>query len=121
MLKKMPKLEAKKIKVEVDVKPLSVNKVWQGRRYKTRDYLNYEKELLFTLPKRKTITGNFEIEFTFYLKNPYRQDLDNFIKPLLDILVKKGYIEDDRKMIYLKAKKIKADKDKISIKIKDAN
>ena len=33
------------------VRALSVNKCWQGQRFKTPEYKNYERALLFLLPK----------------------------------------------------------------------
>ena len=35
--------------LSIDIKPLSVNKCWQGRRYKTSEYKAYEEELLWIL------------------------------------------------------------------------
>mgnify|MGYP001108467912 CR=1 FL=1 len=39
--------------MKVNIKPLSVNKVWQGRRYKTKDYKVYEEALFYLLKKYK--------------------------------------------------------------------
>ena len=39
------------MEVFLNVKPLSVNQCWQGRRYKTKAYKQYEKALLQILPK----------------------------------------------------------------------
>ena len=32
------------------IKPLSVNQVWQGKRFKTKTYKDYEKNVLAILP-----------------------------------------------------------------------
>src|SRR3990167_8949972 len=93
------------IQVALKTKPLSVNRVWQGRRFKTKDYLDYEKELLYELPYQKIITGDVKVSIDFYLKSIKRSDIDNFAKPLLDILVKKKYIEDDTKIMDLRLRK----------------
>ena len=93
------------IQVSIQTKPLSVNRIWQGRRFKTREYLDYEKELLYGLPRQKTISGDVKVSIDFYLKSVKRSDIDNYAKPLLDILVKKKYIEDDRKIIELNLRK----------------
>ncbi len=37
--------------IQMNIKPLSVNECWQGRRYKTDKYRSYEKQLLYTLPE----------------------------------------------------------------------
>mgnify|MGYP001571539377 CR=1 FL=1 len=89
------------LKIDYKISPLSINAAWQGRRFKTSTYLEYEKELLYVLPKKEQIKGLVEVNITFYFKNCLKRDIDNAIKPLLDILVKKGYIEDDRKIMKL--------------------
>ena len=33
----------------IEIKPLSVNECWQGKRFKTKAYTAYEKELLYRL------------------------------------------------------------------------
>ena len=77
---------------EVDlmrVKPLSVNKCWQGRRFKTPEYKGYEKELTLTLPKKMEIPdGHLELSMEVGLSNSLA-DLDNVCKPFQDILQKK--------------------------------
>lgn len=87
----------------IKIKPLSVNQCWQGRRFKTPKYKAYEKELLLKLPKLDLPKGLIEIEINFYLKNKLF-DIDNGLKPFLDILQKK-YLFNDRdiyKMIVAK-------------------
>ena len=42
--------------MKIEIKPLSINKCFQGRRFKTNDYKNYEKELLLKLPKLPKVT-----------------------------------------------------------------
>ena len=111
----------KKIKEELNIKPLSVNMVYargKGKRlYKTENYLAYEKEVLFTLPKHETIEGKVAIEYEFYLEHPLTCDYDNFIKPLQDLIVKKGWIKDDRYIFDARIRKFKGRKNKIVIVI----
>lgn len=81
--------------VRISIKPLSVNKCWQGRRFKTRDYTDYEKELLYLLPKKVIYPGKLAL----YLKIGFSSktsDLDNAIKPILDIFQKKYGFDDKR-------------------------
>ena len=108
---------SKNISIEINEKPLSNNIMWQGRRFKSKAYKIFEEVLLLTLPKHKTITGDVKITYCFYLKNYKMTDIDNLIKPLTDILVKKGYIEDDRKILEAHIYKYPALKDKILVKI----
>ena len=36
--------------MKIKIKPLSVNKAWQGKRFKTREYKSYEELLLYLFP-----------------------------------------------------------------------
>lgn len=104
--------------VKIELTPISVNKAFQGRRFKTRDCKDFEEDFMAIAPKRKMIKGNVEIEYKFYLKNHSRTDYDNCIKITQDLLVKCGYIEDDRKIYKATIYKIPSKKDFIEIKIK---
>ena len=76
-------------KIEKKIKLLSVNEVWQGKRYKTKKYDTYEKILGYTLPNEKINSLNsYYIIFIFNFANKL-SDWDNPIKPLQDILQKK--------------------------------
>lgn len=90
--------------VEQDIKPLSINKAFQGRRFKTKQYQDFEALCLYSMPKYQQIRNFVSIDIIFYFKNN-RSDIDNCIKPILDIIVKKGYIEDDRKIMKLTVQK----------------
>lgn len=98
-------------------KPLSVNKCWQGRRFKSTLYKDYEKEIYYLLPKTKILGKEYEIHYTFYLKNYGLSDIDNLIKPLQDLIVKKGIIPDDRKIVFMSAKKVRSKVNKIFVEI----
>lgn len=71
--------------VKIDIKPLSVNDVWQGRRFKTPAYKTYQKSVLLLLPKLIIPQGNLKITFVVGYSNK-NADIDNFLKPFLDIL-----------------------------------
>lgn len=102
---------SKTTEVIIDIKPLSANKIWQGRRYKTYEYQKYEKKFLSLLPEKEQIDGKVGINLTFFLHYPQRCDIDNFFKAVLDILQKRKYIKDDRNIYYLEGHKIKTSKD----------
>lgn len=78
------------------IKPLSVNKAWRGRRYKTKEYLNYEKRLIYEMPKKEfPIYSKYYIVMFFYFSSGM-SDWDNPIKPIQDILQKKyGFNDKD--------------------------
>jgi len=105
------------MRIQIDIKPLSINRAFKGRRFKTKDYEDYEKEVLLLLPKCDKIKGEVAVYLEFYLKNAKRIDVDNLEKLLLDIIVKKGYIEDDRKIWILQARKFISKVDYIIIEI----
>lgn len=75
---------------KIDIKPLSVNECWQGRRFKTEKYKWYELELISLLPDQVDITDKLSIEFGISKLS----DIDNPLKPFLDILQKKYGIND---------------------------
>ena len=81
--------------MRLDIKPLSVNEAWQGRRVKTQKYRNYEKSILLMLRPLKIPEGNLEL----YLKWGFSSagsDWDNPIKPFQDCLQKKYNFNDNR-------------------------
>lgn len=105
--------------IEIHAKPLSINKAFQGRRFKTPECKQYEDLLWYLLPKREMIKGMVRIDYRFFLTNHKMQDSDNLIKVLQDMLVKKGYIEDDRLIYYHTVAKIPSKGvNKIQIEIK---
>ena len=103
----------------IQAKPLSVNELWRGRKWKTKKYEAYEKEIASLLPARKTIQGKFRICIKFLIQNANRIDLDNMIKPLVDIMQKKGYFIDDRNLTHLTAEKEKSNNNLIYILLKE--
>ncbi len=103
--------------IELDIKPLSVNVAWQGKRFKTPKYKRYEKELLLILPKAKKPMPEMmaiDLEFGFTSR---ASDIDNPVKPLLDILQKK-YGFNDSQIYELNMKKHISKKPSISIVIR---
>ncbi|MFA5753565.1 MAG: RusA family crossover junction endodeoxyribonuclease [Bacteroidales bacterium] len=85
--------------MKVEITPLSVNKCWQGKRYKTNDYKRYERDLLLLLPKVPFPTKDIKLTLKFGFKNK-ASDIDNPVKMILDILQKK-YGFNDKEIIEL--------------------
>ena len=106
---------------KLNVKPLSVNQCWQGRRFKTKEYKNYEKEVLLLLPKIKELEPPFRIDIVFMFSNKL-SDIDNPLKPILDIIQKK-YGINDRDVYELNVKKevVKKGMDGIMFNITNKN
>ena len=104
---------------KIKIKALSVNQVWAGRRFKTPKYKAYEEELGYLLPKMKVPEGKLEVNLRFGFANKM-SDIDNCLKPFLDILQKK-YGFNDNKIYRLVVDKeiIKKGEEFISFNIKN--
>lgn len=98
--------------MKIEIKPISVNRCWQGRRYKTKEYAEWRREFGYLIPARSPklrFNESLALDVVFGLKYPKKADLDNFIKPFLDACVENGIIQDDRLVYEIIAKKVKTD------------
>ena len=103
--------------IKIDIKPLSVNQAWQGRRFKTKVYKDYERDLLLMLPKLKIPEKPFAVNIVFGFSNKM-SDIDNPLKPCLDILQKRYGINDkDIYSLTVRKEIVKKGKDFISFEI----
>jgi len=101
----------------LDIKPLSVNDAWQGKRYKTDKYKSFEKAMTVLLPKGKIdFPPPYEITFEFGVSSSL-SDWDNPIKTAQDVFCKK-YKIDDRYIYKGTTEKVIVKKGKEYIKIK---
>ncbi len=101
----------------IKIKPLSVNEAWKGQRFKTDKYKQYDRNLMFILPKIIIPNPPFCIEYEFGFSSS-NADIDNPVKPLQDILQKK-YKFNDRdiyKIVVIK-KLVKKGQEYIKFKI----
>lgn len=89
---------------KVNIKALSSNACWRGRRFKTPEYEVYERELSFKLPNIVIPEGKLLVKLEVGYSRA-SSDIDNFIKPLLDILQKK-YKFNDNRIYELEASKV---------------
>lgn len=108
------------MKFKLDIKPLSVNKAWQGRRFKSPEYKQYEEDvakLLMIVKPTPAPEEKLQVTYRFYLKNHKNSDNDNPIKPLQDILVACGVIKDDRLIYRTIAEKIPSIYDYVTVEI----
>ena len=90
--------------MRIDIKPLSVNDAWKGRRFKTKKYKAYEKAVLLMLPKFEVPEGNLFLDLEFGLSSR-AADIDNPIKCFIDCL-QKEYDFDDNRIYELRVKKV---------------
>jgi Holliday junction resolvase RusA-like endonuclease len=84
--------------IRINIKPMSVNDAWKGRRFKTKKYTDYSKTLLMILPKVSVPNTQLEINFIFGISSC--SDIDNPLKLIIDIFQKK-YKFDDKKIMKL--------------------
>ena len=96
--------------MRIDIKPLSVNEAWQGQRFKTPKYKAFEKELLLKLRPQDIPEGKLLLRATFGISSK-NADIDNPVKPFLDILQKK-YGFNDRQIYLLTIEKVDVPKGK---------
>jgi Holliday junction resolvase RusA-like endonuclease len=97
------------IQFKINEKPLSVNLAWQGKRYKTPVYKDYEKAILLRMPVSKVDPAQMlRVEFFFGFSNQ-ASDLDNPVKLLMDIAQKK-YGFNDKNVFELNVRKCLVDK-----------
>lgn len=95
--------------IEIHVKPLSVNRVWMGRRFKTKDYKDYEILVTSLLPADFIIPeGLLEVYYEFGMAS-VASDWDNPVKPFQDVLQKK-YEFNDSRIVRATVHKVKVDK-----------
>ncbi len=104
------------MKIEIPVRAISVNAVWQGRRFKTKEYKDYEQDTLWFLNKMGRVNGMVQIDYKFFFAGRML-DTDNGIKPIQDILVKAGIIQNDSMVMRITAEKFRAKENKIVIEI----
>ena len=100
--------------INLNIKALSINKAFQGRRFKTPEYNKFISNMMLVLPKLKDLPTKdirLKIEFGYSSK---LSDIDNGLKTFLDCLVKK-YGFDDRYIIelFVTKKIVKKQKDYI--------
>lgn len=96
--------------MRVNIKPLSVNEAWKGRRFKTDAYKSYEIEMFFKLPKITVGSEKLSIKIVVGYSNKLA-DIDNFQKPFIDILQKK-YNFNDKQIYELHVYKVITEKGK---------
>ena len=90
---------------KIYTKPISVNECWQGKRFKTKKYELYENELKVKLSNEKLkIEPPYRLQIVFGLSSLIA-DIDNPIKPFIDILQKK-YGFNDKYIFELCVKKL---------------
>lgn len=74
--------------ITINIKPLSINKAYKGKKYRTKDYDLYEYQVKQMLPKVDKIPlPPYEIKLVFG-HSSLSSDWDNCIKTTQDIIAK---------------------------------
>jgi Holliday junction resolvase RusA-like endonuclease len=81
--------------MRIRVKPLSVNQLWKGKRFKTPTYKDYETEVFYKLPPLTIPEGRLRLNLTFGFSSS-NSDISNHVKAFEDILQKKYGFNDNR-------------------------
>jgi len=89
---------------KIDIKPLTVNQAWQGKRFKTPKYNKYISDMMRMLRPLNVPDGQLHLAVTFGLSSKLA-DIDNPLKCFIDCLQKK-YDFDDRRIYELSVKKV---------------
>ena len=104
--------------MRIQIKPLSVNEAFQGKRFKTKKYKQFERDMLLMLPPLKI---DFKPPLTLHITFGFSSslsDIDNPLKPLLDCLQKKyGFNDRDIYEITVKKEIVTSGEDFIEVKI----
>lgn len=77
----------------IPVKPISLNRAYKGRQYKTDAYKEYESLVTSHLAEGHVPFGSYELLLLFGFSNE-RSDFDNPVKCLTDLLQKKYNFND---------------------------
>lgn len=104
--------------MRINLKPMSVNVAWQGKRFKTTQYKQFERDMLLMLPKLKIeFDKPLSVDLTFGFSSKL-SDIDNPVKPVLDCLQKKyGFNDRDIYNLTIKKEIVETGKEFIEIKI----
>jgi len=81
--------------MKLDIKPLSVNKAWKGRRFKTDEYKRYTNDILSLLRPCDIPFGSLELHLKWGFSSR-GSDFDNPVKPFVDCLQKKYGFNDNK-------------------------
>ena len=101
----------------INIKPLSVNECWQGRRFKTDKYNAYERSVMAMLRPMAIPEPPLSIAYHFGMSN-VMSDLDNPVKPFQDILQKRyGFNDRDIFRMVVTKSKVKKGSEFISFEI----
>lgn len=92
--------------MKLNIKPLSINEAYRGRRFRTPKYDTYIRQMMFILPNNLEVPKidiKLNIEFGY---SSSASDIDNGLKCFIDCLQKK-YNFNDKNITELFVRKTK--------------
>lgn len=89
--------------ITVQVKPMSVNEAWKGRRFKTNTYKGFREEMMYRLPQIEVPEGKLRVDYIFGYSSSL-SDIDNAIKTTTDALQER-YEFNDKNIFEMNVKK----------------
>jgi len=91
--------------MRLPIKPLTQNRAWTGKRFRTKAYRKYISDVCLLLPRFKVPVGPLYIRIIWGFSNA-GSDIDNPAKLFIDCLQKKYDFNDNRvyKLTLLKDK-----------------
>ncbi len=81
--------------MRIDIKPLSVNGAYRGRRFASKELKNYKDDLNKILPHISIPDGKLEARYVFGVSSQVC-DVDNFIKAFQDCVAERYGFNDNR-------------------------
>ena len=91
--------------VELPIKPLTTNRLWKGRRFKTDEYKQYEAVVVALLNRAGLEIPDGKCVFEVAVGVSGQFDLDNAIKSTLDMIQKYDQSFNDRDVFRIVAEK----------------
>ena len=92
-------------RTRIPIKPLSTNRAWQGRRFKSKAYKAWEQVVVVLLNRMKPHIPAGRVAFHFEVGVDPRFDLDNAFKQTLDVIQKHHKVFDDKDVFEIHAYK----------------
>ncbi len=81
--------------MKIKVKPLTMNQAYNGKRTKTDKYKLFTNHVLLSLKKMEIPDGDLELAIQIGVSNK-NFDLDNSLKPFIDVLQRAYGFNDNR-------------------------
>ncbi len=103
--------------------PPSVNTYYtiaRGRKILSKKGRQFKADCAFYIKSRRppTMTGPLEVLIDVTVPDKRKRDLDNLLKPILDVLGQYGVYEDDSQIEDLRIRKIDGTKGEVLINVK---